>query len=168
MEEEDIKQEDVKSEIKKEEDIKKEVETLDDSYENIEEGEIEELEVVEKQREEPKEDDEEEDDEEEDEKPIVADDSVEEEEEEEDWSQYGKEGNNEALNEAYIAVESLAAEILAVDPKNAMVAQLTPHLSGVLRAMEEGQTEGLLDTLKHIEVILEDVKKRLDEKMVSN
>lgn len=90
---------------------------------------------------------------------------VAEEEDEEDWSQYGKEGSTKALTEAYLGVESLAAEILAVDPTNPMMAQLTPHLSEVLRAMEEGQTEGLLDTLKHIEVILEDVKKRIDEKL---
>lgn len=90
-----------------------------------------------------------------------------EDEDDEDWSQFGKEGNTGALTEAYLKVESLAEDIMALDPKNAMVAQLAPHMTGVLRAMEEGQTEGLLDTLNHIQVILEDVKKRIEEKEVS-
>ncbi|XP_050728686.1 aspartyl/asparaginyl beta-hydroxylase-like isoform X4 [Eriocheir sinensis] len=101
-------------------------------------------------------------------KPAVKEEEVlqekeEEEEEEEDWSQYGKEGNTGALTEAYLKVESLAEEIMALDPKNAMVGQVAPHMAGVLRAMEEGQTEGLLETLNHIQVILEDVKNRIEE-----
>ncbi|KAK8747948.1 hypothetical protein OTU49_016238, partial [Cherax quadricarinatus] len=84
------------------------------------------------------------------------------EEEEEDWSQYGKEGEVGLLTDAYLKVESLAEQVLAKDPNNAMVAQLAPHLSGVLQAMEGGQTNGLLDTLKHIQVILEDVKNRIE------
>ncbi|XP_071525235.1 uncharacterized protein [Panulirus ornatus] len=86
------------------------------------------------------------------------------EEQEEDWSQYGKEGGAGALTDAYLRVEALAEEVLMKDPDNAMVAQLAPHLSGVLRAMESGQTEGLLDTLSHIQVLLEDVKGRVEEK----
>ncbi|XP_063866108.1 titin-like isoform X2 [Scylla paramamosain] len=86
------------------------------------------------------------------------------EEEEEDWSQFGKEGSTGALTDAYLKVEVLAEDILALDPQNAMVAQLAPHMAGVLRSMEEGQTEGLLETLNHIQVILEDVKKRVEEK----
>nr|XP_045598806.1 titin-like [Procambarus clarkii] len=83
-------------------------------------------------------------------------------EEEEDWSQYGKEGGLKLLTDAYLQVESLAEDVLEKDPNNAMVAQLAPHLSGVLRAMEAGQTDGLLDTLKHIQVILEDIKTRFE------
>ncbi|KAG0718826.1 Aspartyl/asparaginyl beta-hydroxylase [Chionoecetes opilio] len=90
--------------------------------------------------------------------------SDEKEEEEEDWSQFGKEGSTGALTDAYLKVETLAEDILALDPQNLMVGQLAPHMAGVLRAMEEGQTEGLLDTLNHIQVILEDVKTRVEDK----
>ncbi|XP_042219728.1 fibrous sheath CABYR-binding protein-like isoform X2 [Homarus americanus] len=110
-------------------------------------------------------DDDDDDDEDEDEDEVAGGKLGEEEvdEEEEDWSQYGKEGGAGLLTDAYLRVEALAEEVLAKEPNNEMVAQLAPHLSGVLRAMEAGQTEGLLDTLNHIQVILEDIKKRMEE-----
>ncbi|XP_037794891.1 titin-like [Penaeus monodon] len=74
-----------------------------------------------------------------------------------------KDASMESLTSAYIRVETLAEEITSVDPENAMVNQLTPHIAGVLRAMESGHTEGLAETLDHIQVILEDVKKRIEE-----
>ncbi|XP_045104679.1 aspartyl/asparaginyl beta-hydroxylase-like isoform X3 [Portunus trituberculatus] len=140
------------------------------------EEEVEE-EEEEEEEEEVKEEEEEEDEEEEEEEVESPSAPVEEkvvpeempidkenEEEEEDWSQFGKEGSTGALTDAYLKVEVLAEDILALDPQNAMVAQVAPHMAGVWRAMKEGQTEGLLETLNHIQVILEDVKKRVEEK----
>ncbi|XP_068233184.1 aspartyl/asparaginyl beta-hydroxylase-like isoform X6 [Palaemon carinicauda] len=115
----------------------------------------------EEEEEEDPEDDEDKDDDEVDEPKIVL--PPPEEEDDEDWSQYGKDGGIEDLTQAYLRVESLAEEVLRLDPENSMVNHIAPHLSGVLRAMEEGRTEGILDTLNHIQVILEDVKKRMED-----
>ncbi|XP_047493946.1 cell surface glycoprotein 1-like isoform X2 [Penaeus chinensis] len=74
-----------------------------------------------------------------------------------------RDANMESLTSAYIRVETLAEEITSMDPENEMVNQLTPHIAGVLRAMESGHTVGLYETLDHIQVILEDVKRRIEE-----
>ncbi|XP_064105864.1 aspartyl/asparaginyl beta-hydroxylase-like isoform X4 [Macrobrachium nipponense] len=120
------------------------------------------LEVKEEiEEEEDPEDDEDKDDEEIDEPKIVL--PPPEEDDDEDWSQYGREGGAEDLAQAYLRVESLAEEVLRLDPENSMVNHVAPHLSGVLKAMEEGHTEGILDTLNHIQIILEDVKNRIGD-----
>ncbi|XP_066982298.1 aspartyl/asparaginyl beta-hydroxylase-like isoform X9 [Macrobrachium rosenbergii] len=120
------------------------------------------LEVKEEaEEEEDPEDDEDKDDDEIDEPKIVL--PPPEEDDDEDWSQYGREGGAEDLAQAYLRVESLAEEVLRLDPGNSMVNHVAPHLSGVLKAMEEGHTEGILDTLNHIQIILEDVKNRIGD-----
>ncbi|XP_042866842.1 titin-like isoform X2 [Penaeus japonicus] len=121
-------------------------EEADDNDDDDDDDEEEEEEAVERKVD----DDEEEEDEDDDD-----DDDVEEGEE--------KDGSMESLTSAYIRVETLAEEIMGLDPENAMVNQLTPHIAGVLRAMESGHTEGLSETLDHIQVILEDVKRRIEE-----